>query len=262
MKKVFLTLAVVFGMIASANAQLVIGGQLNFSAGTSKTMWSGDWGAQTPLGAGNKTSYFGFGIAPQVGYLLNEKMEVGGKLVLDYSHDNYFTVIENKDGKSAAKYAKDYRIADFSWSINPYFRYRLFDVQGFAMWMQAEAALGTSIERKAKYYAYGDDNMTSQRTEETAKNLNKTADGHKYSNFKGGLYIKPVLTYTFQEHWVLISELNFLSLGLWGNVEKITEKAMDRAGNDASIVETNNTCNFNLGLFRGDVVSIGMAYKF
>ena len=262
MKKVLLSLAVVFGMIASANAQLVIGGQLNFYGGTSKTMWSGDWGAQTPLGAGTKTSQFGFGIAPQVGYLLNEKMEVGGKLVLDYKHNTYFTVIENKDGKSAAKYAKDYRIADFSWSINPYFRYRLFEVQNFAMWAQAEAWLGTSIESKPKYYAYGDDTMTSQRTADQAKDKNKKVDGHKYSNFNGGLSIKPVLTYTIQEHWVLVSELNFLSFGLWGNVEKITDKATDRAGNAASIVETNNSCNFNLGLFEGEVISIGMAYKF
>lgn len=256
MKKVLFTLAVALGMIASANAQLVIGGSLNFNGSTNKTSINGNWGDQA------KFSSFGFGIAPTIAYDINDNMEVGATLSFSYNQRTNFAQIANVNGKEAAKNVKDNVNSDFSWSINPYFRYRLFDVKGFGFWLQAKAELGTSLENKTKYFAYGSDTEIPARTQAQADVMNKVPDGHKYSKFNGAGYIQPVLTYGINEHWIIYSELDLLSVGVWGYAEKITDKGMDRSGNAADITVTNNACNFNLGLFQGRALSLGVVYKF
>lgn len=265
MKKVLFTLAVVLGMATAAQAQLVVGGGISFNGGSDKTMWDGNWGAKTPLNPGNKTSNFGFTIAPSVGYLISDNMQAGLKLELTYDQTNYFVAVENADGKSAAKHEKNYRDADFEWAVAPYFRYRLFDVKGFGFWLQAEVELGTTLERKTTYYTYGDKATTDVwRDADGVKAATDAlhAPGHKYSKFNGAGYIKPVLTYDINEHWIIESELNLLSVGVWGYSEKTTEKASNRELNDASITQTNSSCNFNLGLFQGQTLSLGVVYKF
>ena len=271
MKKVLFTLAVVLGMATAAQAQLVVGGSISFNGGTNKTMWDGNWGAKTPLNPGNKTSNFGFGIAPNVGYLINDNMQAGIKLNFSYNQSDTCAAIENVDGKSAATYVKDRHNTTFEWYVAPYFRYRLFDVKGFGFWLQAEVDLGTTLESKTKYYAYGSATELGAkstyapngwRSADEAKELNKAVPGHKYSKFSGAGYIKPVLTYDINEHWIIESELDLLSVGVWGYSEKITEKAANRELNDASITETRSNCNFNLGLFQGKALSLGVVYKF
>lgn len=265
MKKVLFTLAVVLGMATAAQAQLVIGGGISLEGGSDKTTVNGNWGAQA------KFSTFGFGIAPTIAYDINDNMEVGATLGFNYKQRTNFIAIENVDGKSAANFAKDNRVANFSWSINPYFRYRLFDVKGFGFWLQAKAELGTAIETKTTYYAYGSATEIGNpsptapkgwRSADEAKELNKPVDGHKYSRFNGAGYIQPVLTYGINEHWILYSELDLLSVGVWGYAEKTTDKGVDRAGNAADITETHNVCNFNLGLFQGRAITLGVVYKF
>lgn len=265
MKKVFITLAVVLGMATAANAQLLIGGGINFNGGTDKTVRSGEWGAQS------KFSNFGFGISPIIGYQINGKFEVGAKIVLDYDHSTTYAAIENINGKEAAKFARDSRTTSFDWSINPYARYRLFDVKGFGFWLQGEAELGTTLERKTKYYAYGSDETNISRKQDVADKMNEKRPGHKYSKFNGAFYVQPVLTYALDGHWTIYSELNLLSLGVWGSVEKTTEefvpgsttvKTVNREGKEEAITDTRNTCNFNLGLFQGRALTLGVVYKF
>ena len=275
MKKVLFTLAVVLGMATAAQAQLVIGGGINFNGGTNKTSLNGNWGDQA------KFSNFGFGIAPTIAYDINDNMEVGATLSFSYNQRTRFDQIANVNGKEAAKSVKDNVNSDFSWSINPYFRYRLFDVKGFGFWLQAKAELGTSLESKTKYYAYGSATEVGTinpliapngwRSADEAKELNQPRPGHKYSRFNGAGYIQPVLTYGINEHWIIYSELDLLSVGVWGYVEKTTEeyipgsttiKTTDRAGNETPITETVNSCNFNLGLFQGRAITLGVVYKF
>ena len=262
MKKVLFTLAVVLGMATAAQAQLVIGGGINFSGTSDALSWNGKWGANYPGGStSQKYNIFGFGIQPLVAYDINDNIEVGAKLSFNYEQDVRYTPVANLDGKSASAYEKDFLSRDFSWYVAPYFRYRLFDVKGFGFWLQAEAQLGTSLENKTTFYAYGNDN-TNQRTQTVADAMNKVPDGHKYSKFNGAGYVKPVLTYTIQDHWVIVSELDLLSLGVQGFVQKTTDKGVDRDGNAADITEKENYCNFNLGIFQGRAITLGVAYKF
>lgn len=265
MKKVLLSLAVAFGMIASANAQLVVGGGIDFDGSVYKTTRNGNWGAQS------KTSNFGFGIAPRVGYIINDNLEVGAKLRFAYDQTMFYTATENVSGKEAAKFEKEHRGSDFNWSINPYARYRLFEVKGFGFWLQGELGLGTSMEHKNHYFAYGKAGETTpSRTKEAADLMNKKVDGHKYSCFNGSFSVKPVLTYAIDEHWAIESELNLLSLYLGGSVVKETEKidpttglpAADRDGNEKAITETTNNFNWGLGLKQNQVLSLGVTYKF
>jgi hypothetical protein len=261
MKKVFLTLAVVFGMIASANAQLVVGGGLSFGGGVSSTKQNGGFGDQF------KTSNFNFGFAPKVGYIINEKVEVGGILNLGYSENTTYTQIRDISDPAnpgEARNVKDFKRGSFKWDIMPYARYRCFEYNGFGFWIEGVLSLGTETEGRRTFYAYGSDKDNAQRTSEQAKTMTKTqfADGHKYLLFNGAFYVQPVITYTINEHWVLDFQLELLSLGLGGSVQKTTDKGMDIKGNAADITTTNNDFAWGLGLMQNRGISFGAAYKF
>jgi len=263
MKKVFLTLAVAFGMIASANAQLVIGGGLEFGGSLNAQKMNGGFGAQY------KTSDFRFGFTPKVGYIINDKIEVGGVLYLGYDETLRYTQIQDiSDPANPGEFrnVKDRKNGRFEWAIRPYARFRCLEYKGFGLWIEGWAGLGTESEGRTHFYAYGSDTEVDGggqwRSSEAADLLNKKPEGHKYSKFNGEFYVHPVLTYTVNEHWIIESTLSFLSLGISGSVEKETNRAMDAAGNDADITTTTNDFNWGLGVMQGRAISLGVAYKF
>lgn len=255
MKKVFLTLAVVFGMIASANAQLVIGGGIEFGGWVNKDKTA-------KVGDTYKYSTFNFGLTPKVGYLINEKFEVGAGISLKYSEDMIYTQIydiTDPANPGQGKNVKDYKTPEFSWAIKPYARYRFFEVNGFGFWLEGIASLGTSIEKRDHYYAYGSktevDASSNWRSADDAKTMNKLPDGHKYSKFNGSFYVQPVITYVINEHWVLESQLSLLSFGIDGYVENETAST-------GANKTTSNNCNWGLGLMQGRALTFGVSYKF
>ena len=264
MKKVLLSLAVVFGMIASANAQLVVGGGINFGGGVKSDKTS-------TAGATSKTSNFNFGISPKVGYLINEKLEVGASLGLSYNENtNYAQICNMADpaNPGKAKNVKESKNPYFSWAIKPYARYRFFEVNGFGFWLEGVLSLGTSTEGLTKYYAYGSAteydpystyDVTGWRDAAGAKaanDLQKPA-GHKYSKFNGYFKVQPVITYTINEHWVLDLQLELLSFNIGGSVENTV------ASTGAPTVTTNDF-TWGLGLFQHDPqgLTFGVSYKF
>lgn len=263
MKKVLLTLAVAFGMIASANAQLVIGGGIEFGGSLNAQKTNGGYGAQY------KQTDFNFGFTPKVGYIINDKIEVGGVLMLGYNETLQYTQIQDiSDPANPGEFknVKDWKRGRFEWAIRPYARYRCLEYKGFGLWIEGWAGLGTSTEGRRHLYAYGSDTEVDAggnwRSSDAADLGNKTPDGHKYSKFNGEFYVHPVLTYTVNEHWIIESTLSFLSLGISGYVEKETNRGTDAAGNDADITDTNNEFNWGLGVMQGRVISLGVAYKF
>lgn len=260
MKKVLLSLAVAFGMIASANAQLVVGGGINFGGGVNSDKTSA-------AGATYKESSFQFGFTPKVGYLINEKLEVGAGIGLNYSETMYYAQIQNvSDPASKAKNVKDHKNPEFSWAIKPYARYRFFEVNGFGFWLEGVASLGTSAEGRSKYYAYGSATeldptstwtATGWRSADEAKEANKKPAGHKYSKFNGSFKVQPVITYTINEHWVLDLQLELLSFNIGGYVEKTTD---DFAG--TKVTSTENDFTWGLGLKQNQGIAFGVSYKF
>lgn len=258
MKKVLLSLAVAFGMIASANAQLVVGGGINFGG------WTTSDKTNNNVGDTYKYSTFQFGFTPKVGYLINEKLEVGAGIGLSYSEQMIYTQVYDAANPGVnGKNVKDYKDPEFSWAIKPYARYRFFEVNGFGFWLEGVASLGTSTEGLNHYYAYGSatevDGSGLWRSADDAKALNKKPAGHKYSKFNGSFKVQPVITYTINEHWVLDLQLELLSLNLGGSVEKVTN---DVAG--TKVTDTENYFTWGLGLFQHNPqgLAFGVSYKF
>ena len=91
MRKVIFTLAVAFGMIAAANAQLVVGGSLEFGGNASSSNIDKGYGDL------EKRSKFNLGFIPRIGYITNEKWEIGAGLELAYDQDNYWMQVPNND---------------------------------------------------------------------------------------------------------------------------------------------------------------------
>lgn len=115
------------------------------------------------------------------------------------------------------------------WSINPYARYRLAAIGNFGVWAQG----GLSI--------YG-----SKISENT-------------SNFAFNLGVLPVLSYTLNEHFTLLTRLNVFSL----NFSTSTTTTKFDGGNTKV-----NTTAFNIGADTNDVIgnlggiTIGCVYSF
>jgi len=260
-----MTLAAVLMGMTAANAQLVLGGSLNFSGN------AGDVDKNKEQGITHKgDDKFGMAIAPKLGYLfLDGKMEAGAALYFGYNETMKYDVLYKEvevapyfvDGKAF----KDYKESSFSFYFQPYLRGRLVGVKGFGIWLEGIASLGTKIEFQDKYYAYKYGEEVG-RTEEEAKELNKKPELNG-SNFIGSFSIKPVLTYDINEHWRLETGLNFLSLYLGGaiyNNEYYTDPIAKTKG-----IDTYNTFNYGIAVSGSDIIgkqigyiTIGAAYKF
>ena len=83
-----------------ASAQIIIGGGLNFSASSQKS---------TSLNNNNENlsknpSTFSFGIAPKVGYIINDTWEVGAKLDLKYNQTINYIVLRDEQGDNPKAY--------------------------------------------------------------------------------------------------------------------------------------------------------------
>lgn len=310
MKKVILTMAVVFGLATAASAQLVVGGNIGFDGNVGNKYKDTDRGLYHKDG-----SSFAMSIAPKVGYmLLDQKLEVGAALQFKYSHNKDYVVMGSieesapgviktdpvlgipmwgEDGKAQL----DSKTASFSWTINPYARYRLFLVKGFAMWVECEAYLGTSFSSKKTYYAidkgYLYENWTdamalmthTQATQYERKqdDVDKYMDAQPKENyFNGGIALRPVLTYDINEHWRLETQLNLLSVYLSGYVKTTTQEQTYVNGvtgetEKRDFKTTENECSLGLVLqdkIKGNAITgatlfdgvgfltIGVAYKF
>lgn len=261
MKKVFTTLAIALMSVVAANAQLVVGGTINFTTTGGIVTKTNN---ATKKGIIDKTDLdFSMGIAPRVGYIINEKWEVGGALVLSYVDNLQYACVAKIPGtgeKADFNAYKDQRNMNFAWAIAPYARFRCFETKGFGIWIEGIAELGSVGGIKTKFYAYCDDNYTGFRTKDQADELNKNNPlTPKVSNFTGGLYFAPVLTYEFNEHLVLETSLNFLGFGLSGSTTKTKNS-------DGDWVKT-SSCDFSLNVTSGNIATLGMiqigaVYKF
>ena len=255
MKKFALLLIACTLSSAFASAQIIIGGGLNFSASSQKS---------TSLNNNNENlsknpSTFSFGIAPKVGYIINDTWEVGAKLDLKYNQTMNYIVLRDDQGDNPKAY-KDYKSSYFNWSIDPYARWRAVEYKGFGVWIEGLVSLGSNSNPKSKYYAaqYGSDGVV-YRSKIEADALNDTPIADKSSYFNGGLYIQPVLTYAINEHFRLETTLNFLGFNLSGRVMKQT--------NSEGHWSKNSTCHFGLNIDSENVLSIeyltiGFVYAF
>ena len=250
MKKLFSYVAMLLLPVA-VSAQVIVGGSIGIDAQGSKASSLSKVGDKEVKGMTKGDSDFGLEIAPKVGYIINDKLEVGASLGLVYNQTMKYASLLDKEGENPKAF-KDNKTSTFSWSINPYARYCVVDANGFGLWIEGLVSLGTSAASKVKYYDIEYDGVTHR---DNADELNKKdKDAPKYSCFNGGLYIQPVLTYAVTEHFRLEATLNFLGVNLSGSVVKNT----DKDGNWTK----NNDYYLGLNINQGNLLSVGCVYSF
>jgi hypothetical protein len=307
MKKVILTLAVVFGLATAASAQLVIGGNIGIDGSASTSYKDSDRGLyqKTP-------SSFALSVSPKIGFMmLDQRLEVGLGLAFTYYQTmNYIVQGTYAMNGTAIKYDtetglpmfnkdaeahKDYKAYNYEWSLNPYARFRLFNVKGFSMWLEGVLSFGTSIASTRKYYAYDKGyvyasytdaftGMTYASETEVPERKQKDIDDYeeglpKTTHFNGSFAVRPVLTYDFNEHWRIETQLNLLSLYIGGYVETRTQKDVPNPSGTGTrdikttenhftygaVLQDKITGNSVTGLTVFDGVgflTLGVAYKF
>ena len=307
MKKVILTMAVVFGLATAASAQLVVGGNIGIDGSAPQSYKDSDRGLYQ-----KSSSSFDLSVSPKIGFMmLDQRLEVGIGLTFTYNQSMNYIVqgtyemngtaikmdtetglpLYNKDAEAH----KDYKDYNYDWSLNPYARFRLFNVKGFSMWVEGVLSFGTSIASTRKYYAYDKGYVYASYTDpftvtsytantEVPERKQKDIDDYeenlpKTTHFNGSFAVRPVLTYDINEHWRLETQLNLLSLYIGGYVETTTQKDVPNpSGTGTRDIKTTEN-HFTYGavlqdkiqgnaitgatLFDGvGFLTIGVAYKF
>ena len=245
MKKIFYAVICLLLPVV-ASAQVIVGGTIDFSAKTSTR--SSYYDEYESLD--KSPTSFSFGIAPKVGYIINNKWEVGAKLNLHSYQETRFVTLLDEERKNPKAF-KDMKMYNFKWSIQPYARWSAVEVKGFGLWIEGMVSLGSTIDTKTKYYAakYGE-NGDEHRSAAEAERLNNQTTYGNSSYFEGGLYIQPVLTYKITEHFRLETALNFLGFNLSGTSSKTI---VDDNGNWSK----RNTCDFGLNINSENIAQIG-----
>ncbi len=123
MKKL-ITLAIVIFSVVGANAQYYVGGSVGFQSNSKET---------------NTNPKSAFTIAPEFGYYLNDKLDIG--LDIEFSFDK-----EQNDDKTTG------------WAVAPYARYSFFQVSRFEVLAKTSLFFGGD---KKEYASGGDSKSTN-----------------------------------------------------------------------------------------------------
>ena len=210
MKKVFLLVGLVcMGFLA--NAQFYAGGSLGFMNSVTK-----------PNTGDSRDKFMGFNIAPEVGYSLSDKMDVGISVAFGTSKMTDFTDSDNERVRKGNE-----------WSVNPYVRYSLVEYKRFKVLGKATFSLG----------------MESGKTEVKIAGTTTSTDDPSVTNI--GLSIVPMLTYDISDRFVLFTDLNFLGLGFTNSKIKDAESTTGFG----LLFDANDVVNVG-------AITIGFAYKF
>lgn len=244
MKKLFLTMAVALMGLATASAQLVVGGGLRIGGtASSVSKVDGEITSKTP-------DNFYFGISPKVGYVMKDgKLEVGAIVSLQYNHSTSFD--------DTHKFAKDFRNYGVSLFVDPYVRYYFLQKGIFSLGIEGVVGLGGWFDVASKYYAI-DGYRTADEAKEMAKAQKQAIKDSKPVNFSYGISVRPVMLFNINEHWCVDITVDALGLYLGGSYSKSEQDL----GSGIVKVENNNF-NGGLQMFSSqNGIAIGAAYKF
>ena len=142
MKKVLFTLALA-AITFAANAQFVVRRQ--FGINTTGGTYTRE--SANPTWDSPNTKTFDFTLAPSVGYMLNDKMQVGLSLGYTYTTNTNYNIAVYALGQE--EWAK---ISNSIFSVSPYFRYYFAEAGNFHFF--CEAALGFSLSGRSSNHDY------------------------------------------------------------------------------------------------------------
>ena len=214
MKKIFLSVLAIAAMATTANAQLWFGGSIGLSheGGVTKTKE-----ADT-----DKPSTNTFSFRPMVGFDLNEKLAVGGKI--DFYSSSSKQTIGDTDAKSSSS----------TFGVTPFARYKFVEFNKFGI--AAEAGIPISY-RSSKF-----------------DNGSQTTKGNPTTSI--GLYVTPLLTYSLNDHFQLECGLDFLSLNATHSVTKDRDDSNNKDINNSFDFGASSRTVATVGR-----ITIGFIYK-
>lgn len=155
MKKAIFTLALAAFAFA-ANAQFVLGGSLGFNhnGGNQNT----DPSSALILADYAQNARTNFNISPKFGYNINDKMQLGLALGINYNYNRTYGVLQlNSSNNNYEDYGSN---TQWSYDIAPYFRYNITDFGKFTLFCEAQLAFGIT----PKSSIYDNDNGGSNPT--------------------------------------------------------------------------------------------------
>ena len=132
----------------AANAQFVIGGQLGFTAAGGNTHHEAVAPVTTAFDVPG-TKAMNFTIAPSIGYVLNDNMQIG--LSLQYTSNSTTTY----NATVYPTYESWNQDKQSMFGIAPYFRYYFLEAGDFNFFCQAE--LGYVVTPKSHYHYYNNE---------------------------------------------------------------------------------------------------------
>ena len=245
MKKLMLTVAVLFAASTIANAQLFIGGSIGFGTNSDKekvtTTTTTSAKTETTTLEADPITTTNFHFTPRIGYMLNDKMAVGLDLQYGLSSTKYpvYNGIHN---------FTDYTKSNTSIAAGIFFRYYLIQKGDFSLYAEAEPYFGS----------------TSCKIEGTYKNLKGesvtyTNDGDQINTL--GIAVTPGIAYKLNDHFELDAFVGLFDLSFKQNSTK-TNSESEIAGIKTT-TETQLTNNqFNIGLNKEVSVNFGIVYTF
>ena len=212
MKKVLLTIALV-AFAAAANAQIIVGGNLSVSH-------NGNHDDDYTLGSKASTSIT---VMPKIGYQMNDKMQVGAQLGINYYYNRAY--VGTKDDQYTSEYGN---VINFA----PYFRYNVAKWNNFTVFCEIQGLLGI----------HGDGKMWNNVTEKESDNPTDP----KYTKLR--LDIVPGLNYSLNEKISLDIYCNLL--GIYAEkiaYDKETSHDLGLRANATDQTITSHLSNFTIG---------------
>ncbi|MDR2085631.1 MAG: porin family protein [Dysgonamonadaceae bacterium] len=124
MKKVILTMFLAVSGLCLVSAQVYLGGSVGFSTSNSKPE------------KGTKTDQSSFSFIPEVGYSLNQDLDLG--LKVGFGNNEYADNTESSN-----------------WIVAPYVKYSFAEFGRFSVWGQGELFVGGAENNKVKSSSFG-----------------------------------------------------------------------------------------------------------
>ena len=248
MKKVLLTLTLAAFAFA-ANAQIVIGGQIDYNTWgyntSNESVVAGGtpttWGMPGSNWAGTNTS--SLTILPKIGYNLNDKMQVGAALGLVYDKTVDYSAF-GWEYRNVADFEGWQKTTRTAIQIAPYFRYNVTEFKGFTLFCEAQLAFTFGMNPHIHNYnvAYTDAlNVAVAAVDEDVEGIKDT-----YTDI--ALTVVPGLNYKFNDKFSADIYIDLLGLGFSHRSERLFRDwnviggapAGTPANTDESVYTSNN----------------------
>lgn len=215
MKSLKLTIIAFFAFATVANAQLYVGGSFGINS-KSSTSTSGTTSVSGP-------SSFSFGLAPEVGFFLSEKLAIGGRIGLQTTSNKTYA---NDADRTVTKQTQT------TFGITPYANYYFLQAGNFSVFAEANLPIG-----------FGGSSVSTGTV---------TTKGPSIFNF--GINLLPGLAYKVNERILLRTQVNFLNIGFNLRSESTTiTNPVDNTTITSSIIKP----EFNFGANMNNVATLG-----